>query len=234
MNTILLLLSFFVVIKSLFMTSLLPNRWYRAGFSLLSGLFVIGVHPYALDMNKLLLHRVLSEQSALMNISLVVMADTLLTCYFCIARLHDHSGDGGKLAWYTVLLRHMPSLLVFPVLYYIHITLFFSFPGTDFALLTGLLAGTVTVSFVGASFFMRRWIGEKELLLETILLLTFLICMLVISCTIFHPSAAVYHRGTPTDWKGCLYTVGLLLLLAATGMGLSRIKKRIIRFFKQS
>lgn len=216
------------------MTSLLPNRWYRAGFSLLSGLFVIGAHPYALDMNKLLLHRVLAEQSALMNISLAVMADALLTGYFCIARLHDRSAEGEKQAWHTVLLRYMPSLLVFPVLYYIHITLFFSFPGTDFALLTGLLAGTVTVSFAGASFFMRHWIGEKEVLLETILLLTFFICLLVISCTIFHPSAAIYHRGTPTDWKGCVYTSGLLLVLAAAGMGLSRIKKRIIRFFKQS
>lgn len=234
MDTILLLLSFFVVVKSLFMTSLLPNRWYRAVFSLMLGLFVIAAHPYALEMNKLRLQQVLSEQNALMNISLVVMADTLLTCYFCAARLHNRYEEGKKLPWHTVLWRHTPSLLVFPVLYYIHITLFFSFPGTGFALLTGLLAGTVTASFVAASFSMRRWIHEKEGLLETVILLTFFICILVISCTVFHPSATIYHRGAPTDWKGCLYTLGLLLLLAAAGAALSRLKKRIIRFFKHT
>lgn len=232
MDTILLLLSFFAVIKSLFMTSLLPNRWYRAGFGLLPGLFVAAAHPYALEINKLALQHVLSEQSALMNISLAVMADTLLTGYFCTARLHDYGEEGKKLPWYTVWLRHTPSLLVFPVLYYIQITLFFSFPGTGFALLTGLLAGTVTAAFVAAAFGMRRWIREKELLLETVILLTLFICVLVISCTVFHPSATIYHRGTPTDWQGCGYTLGLLLLLAAAGAVLSRLKKHIIRFFK--
>ncbi len=214
------------------MTSLLPNRWYRAGFSLLLGLFVAAAHPYALEINKLALQHGLAQQNALMNISLAVMADALLTCYFCIARLHDRGEAEKKLPGYTVWLRHTPSLLVFPVLYYIHITLFFSFPGTDFGLLTGLLAGTVTVAFVAASFGMRRWIREKELLLEMVILLTFFICMLVISCSVFHPSAAIYHRGAPTDWAACLYTSGLLLALAAAGAVLSRLKKRIIRFFK--
>ena len=41
MEYILLLLSLFAVLKSLFMTSLLPNRWYRLAFSLLLGVFVL-------------------------------------------------------------------------------------------------------------------------------------------------------------------------------------------------
>ena len=123
MDNILLLLSLFAVVKSLFMTSLLPNRWYRLAFSLSLGAFIMLCHPYAMEVNKLELQRVLSSQSAMMNISLVVMVDMLLSCYFCIARIKDWE-DSKSFRWYTKLFRYMPSLLVFPALYYIHITLF--------------------------------------------------------------------------------------------------------------
>ena len=89
MDNILLLLSLCAVVKSLFMTSLLPNRWYRLAFSLSLGAFIMLCHPYAMEVNKLELQRVLSTQSAMMNISLVVMVDMLLSGYFCIARIKD-------------------------------------------------------------------------------------------------------------------------------------------------
>ena len=42
MDNIFLLLAFFAVVKSLFMTTLLPDRRYRIAFSLLLGVFAIG------------------------------------------------------------------------------------------------------------------------------------------------------------------------------------------------
>lgn len=65
MDNILLLLSLFAVVKSLFMTSLLPNRWYRLAFSLSLGAFIMLCHPSAMEVNKLELQRVLSTQSAM-------------------------------------------------------------------------------------------------------------------------------------------------------------------------
>lgn len=210
MEFILLLLSLFAVLKSLFMTSLLPNLWYRLAFSLSLGVFILAAHGHALEVNKLELQRLLSGQSAMMNISLVVMVDMLLSGYFCLARLQDRDG-GPALRWHTVLLRHMPSLLVFPALYYIHITLFFTLTGFDFMRTTIGLALAVVLLFGLASFCMRRLIVEKEWLIELVAILTFFVCVLVICCTIFHPSAAIYNHASPVDWAGCLATMSVLL-----------------------
>lgn len=192
------------------MTSLLPNRWYRLAFSLSLGAFIVGAHAEALEVNKLALQHLLSGRDAMMNISLVVMGDMLLSGYFCVARLQDHAGDR-RLRWYTVCLRYLPSLLVFPALYYIQITLFFTLTGFDFGRTTLALAVAVTLLFGFASFFMRRLVAEKEMLIELVALLTFFVCILVICCTIFHPSAAVYNHASPVDWAGCIATLSVVL-----------------------
>lgn len=228
MEYILLLLSLFAVLKSLFMTSLLPNRWYRLAFSLLLGIFVLLCHPYAMEVNKLELQRILSTQSAMMNISLFVMVDMLLSCYFCIARFKDRD-EIKAFAWYTVFFRYMPSLLVFPALYYIHISLFFNLTGVDFFRTSAGLAIGVVLLFGGASFFMRKLIAEKDLLIELIVLLTFFVCMLVICCTIFHPSATVYNHATPVDWIGCAGTLAVLFAIFIAGY----IWTQVVRHYKR-
>ena len=228
MDNILLLLSLFAVVKSLFMTSLLPNRWYRLAFSLSLGAFIMLCHPYAMEVNKLELQRVLSSQSAMMNISLVVMVDMLLSCYFCIARIKDWE-DSKSFRWYTKLFRYMPSLLVFPALYYIHITLFFSLTGVDFLRTSIGLAASVTIAFGLASFYMRKLIAEKELLIELVVILTFFVCVLVICCTIFHPSATVYNHPSPIDWVGCAGTLAVLLTIFILGY----LWTQVVRMYKQ-
>ena len=227
MDNILLLLSLFAVVKSLFMTSLLPNRWYRLAFSLSLGAFIMLCHPSAMEVNKLELQRVLSTQSAMMNISLVVV-DMLLSGYFCMARIKDWE-EGNSFRWYTKLFRYMPSLLVFPALYYIHITLFFTLTGVDFMRTSIGLAVGVTVAFSLASFFMRKLIAEKELLIELVVILTFFVCVLVICCTIFHPSATVYNHASPVDWVGCAGTLALLLVIFILGY----LWTQVVRIYKQ-
>ena len=228
MDNILLLLSLFAVVKSLFMTSLLPNRWYRLAFSLSLGAFIMLCHPYAMEVNKLELQGVLSSQSAMMNISLVVMVDMLLSCYFCIARIKDWE-DSKSFRWYTKLFRYMPSLLVVPALYYIHITLFFSLTGVDFLRTSIGLAAGVTITFGLASFYMRKLIAEKELLIELVVILTFFVCVLVICCTIFHPSATVYNHPSPIDWVGCAGTLAVLLAIFILGY----LWTQVVRMYKQ-
>ena len=228
MDQILLLLALFALLKSLLMTSLLPNRWYRLAFSLSLGAFIGLSHSYALEVNKLELQRFLATQTVLTDISLVVMIDLLLSGYFCVARIRDRE-DSGSFRWYTVVLRHMPSLLVFPALHYLHITLFFALTGIDFARTTAGLAISVVLLFTLASFGMRKLVAEKEVLIELIAFLTFFVCLLVISCTIFHPSSAVYSHASPVDWTGCLGTLGILTLIFSLGYSWTTA----VRFYKQ-
>ena len=151
------------------MTALLPNRWYRLGFCLLLGVFVFVSHGYAIELNKLQVQQLLSTQDSLLDISFVVMIDSILSVYFCVARLGG--SDSSKVKRYMSVLRYMPSLLVFPAVFYIHVNLFFSIVATDFMLITSGWALFVVLLFVVASLFMRRLFAEKELPIEIILIL---------------------------------------------------------------
>ena len=227
MENILLVLSLLALIKSLFMTALLPNRWYRLGFCLLLGVFVFVSHGYAIELNKLQVQQLLSTQDSLLDISFVVMIDSILSVYFCVARLGG--SDSSKVKRYMSVLRYMPSLLVFPAVFYIHINLFFSIVATDFMLITSGWALFVVLLFVVASLFMRRLFAEKELPIEIILILTLLLFMLTVCGTVFHPSATVYGSGTPVDWIECVTTLGLLIIIMLAGYIFSNIRKIIKR-----
>lgn len=227
MENILLILSLLALGKSLFMTALLPNRWYRLGFCLLLGVFVFVSHGYAIELNKLQLQQLLSTQDSLLDISFVVMIDSILSVYFCVARLGG--SDSSKVKRYMSVLRYMPSLLVFPAVFYIHVNLFFSIVATDFMLITSGWALFVVLLFVVASLFMRRLFAEKELPIEIILILTLLLFMLTVCGTVFHPSATVYGSGTPVDWIECVTTLGLLIIIMLAGYIFSNIRKIIKR-----
>ncbi|EFI16433.1 hypothetical protein HMPREF0156_00013 [Bacteroidetes oral taxon 274 str. F0058] len=227
MENILLILSLLALVKSLFMTALLPNRWYRLGFCLLLGVFVFVSHGYAIELNKLQVQQLLSTQDSLLNISFVVMIDSILSVYFCVARLGG--SDSSKVKRYMSVLRYMPSLLVFPAVFYIHVNLFFSIVATDFMLITSGWALLVVLLFVVASLFMRRLFAEKELPIEIILILTLLLFMLTVCGTVFHPSATVYGSGTPVDWIECVTTLGLLIIIMLAGYIFSNIRKIIKR-----
>jgi len=227
MENILLILSLLALIKSLFMTALLPNRWYRLGFCLLLGVFVFVSHGYAIELNKLQVQQLLSTQDSLLDISFLVMIDSILSVYFCVARLGG--SDSSKVKRYMSVLRYMPSLLVFPAVFYIHVNLFFSIVATDFMLITSGWALFVVLLFVVASLFMRRLFAEKELPIEIILILTLLLFMLTVCGTVFHPSATVYGSGTPVDWIECVTTLGLLIIIMLAGYIFSNIRKIIKR-----
>ena len=209
MDNIFLLLAFFAVVKSLFMTTLLPDRRYRIAFSVLLGVFVVLSHSYVVELNKLQVQRMLSERSALFDISLVVMVDSLLTVYFCLARLRNREPEQ-RFAWYTTLVRHMPSLLIFP-----------------FTTVTWGLAAGVVVVFVAASLFARSLIGGKDLLIELIMLLTLLLFLLTVCSAVFHPSNTVISHSAPVDWLGCLGTLGLLLGLTLVGWLITAVRRRL-------
>lgn len=227
MENILLILSLLALVKSLFMTALLPNRWYRLGFCLLLGVFVFVSHGYAIELNKLQVQQLLSTQDSLLDISFVVMIDSILSVYFCVARLGG--SDSSKVKRYMSVLRYMPSLLVFPAIFYIHVNLFFSIVATDFMLITSDWALFVVLLFVVASLFMRRLFAEKELPIEIILIITLLLFMLTVCGTVFHPSATVYGSGTPVDWIECVTTLGLLIIIMLAGYIFSNIRKIIKR-----
>ena len=149
-----LLLTLLAVVKTVLTDSLLPRRWQGLSFGLLCAGFVWLCHPYAMEINKLQVENALSEQKALMNISLAVMLDLLLTFGTCWARIVPLR----KTRW----LRYMPSLLIFPALFYLQINLFFTFAGTSFTAVSVWLAVGIFVILAGGDFAARALLPTKK------------------------------------------------------------------------
>ncbi|WP_281670620.1 hypothetical protein [Rikenella microfusus] len=219
MDSVLLLLTLLAVVKTVLTDSLLPRRWQGLSFGLLCAGFVWLCHPYAMEINKLQVENALSEQKALMNISLAVMLDLLLTFGTCWARIVPLR----KTRW----LRYMPSLLIFPALFYLQINLFFTFAGTSFTAVSVWLAVGIFVTLAGGYFAARALLPSDEGRIELTLLTGMLIFALTICCTVFHPSAAVVSHSAPVDWRSMGLALSVVAVLFAAGYFAPRILKKL-------
>lgn len=219
MDSVLLLLILLAIIKAVMVNSILPRWWQGLLFGLLCGVFVWVCHPYALELNKLQVETALSEQSALMNISLIVSVDLLLTFGTCWAQIVPQRN--------TRWMKYVPSLLVLPALFYLQVMLFFNLPGTSFdAISIGLAAGTVVVQAGGGSA-MRYLMPSTEQRIELTLLAGMLIFALTVCCTVFHPSATVVGQSSGIDWRSTVLAFAVVAVLFATGYFTPRILKKL-------
>ncbi|MDL2308460.1 hypothetical protein LJC53_02615, partial [Bacteroidales bacterium OttesenSCG-928-C03] len=82
MENILLFLIPMVLIKTLFMSSLLPKKRDLFIFGSICLLWIFTTHFFAIEQNKLVLERIIGSQNAITNLSIIVMLDLLLTLGF--------------------------------------------------------------------------------------------------------------------------------------------------------
>lgn len=219
MDSVLLLLTLLVIIKSVMMASIMPRWWQGALFGAVCGIFVWICHPYALEMNKLQVETALSGQSALMNISLIVSIDLLLTFGACWAQIAPQR----RTRWLT----YIPSLLMFPALFYVQVTLFFNLPGTSFNAISGTLVAGAFIVLAGGGSVMRYLFPSSEGRIELTLLAGTLIFVLTVCCTVFHPSATVVGQSSGVDWHGTALAFAVVAVLFATGYLTPRILKKL-------
>ena len=162
MESVLLLLTLLALVKATLSGSLLPRRWQRLTFGALYAASLWIFRPYALEFNKLQVESALSEPQALTNLSLVVMLDLLVTCAACRACLAPQRA--------LRRLRYLPSLLLFPALFYVQVDLFFTCTGQAFTTLTLWLSIGIFVLLSGGGYLWRRWFPSDESRIEPTLL----------------------------------------------------------------
>lgn len=204
-----------VLIKTMLMMSLLPKKKYIFIFGGLCVLFIILMHPMAIAQNKLAVEEALTSREMLTNLSVIVMVDLMLSLGFSQSVLMKLSGRKLKIG--NVILSYIPSVLIFPVLYYLHLNIFFLMPGNNFSLLTASFFLFSFILLVGGSLLFRKYLPETEFRTELTLLISFLLFLLTVCFTVFHPSAMIYTYSQPVDWKSLLLTTGVVVFLFMAG-----------------
>lgn len=224
MDRILLLMSVLALLKSVEMVGLWPGKWGGFIAGGIGAAFVLVMHSVVLGLGKPAVDAWISAYGSLLDLSLWVMVDLLLTAALCRAVMQR---------WFGVRLKrkerwrlYCPSVVLFPALLYLHICLFYWFPGMDFGRGTAAYAGFVFVFMSGGSWGIRKLMPEVELRLELTATLALLLFIVTVGCTILHPSTRMPAIGRPTDWIQTFEVAGVLLSLPLTGLILWKCRRR--------
>ena len=127
MEIIISILVLFIVVNCILKLSFWRG-WQAAVFGLVCGVFVAATYPYAILQSKTQLADYLENTVALKNMAVIVTLESVVCFAYCIAVLQG----ARRQRWWMRLLKWYPSLLLFPVLFYLQTELIFGFPGADF------------------------------------------------------------------------------------------------------
>ena len=185
--------------------------WQAALFGAVCGAFVIATYPYA----------ILQNTTALQNMAVIITLESVVCFAYCIAVLRGWFGQQER--WWVKPLKWYPSLLVFPVLFYLQTELVFSFPGTSFSAISYAFAAAVVVLFPLLCHLFRLLLPEKEMRLETHFLVSLFVCIIGLLTTV-NGNVTYPAVDEPTNWRALGFAFGLFLVLFVLGALWNRIK----------
>ena len=122
------------------------------------------------------------------------------------------------------LLRLFPGIMVFLVLFSLLVSCVFAFPGVSFSLISWCMAAAVLVLLPLAVLGVRKLLPEKEIRLELLFLSNALTAALGVIATVNGTTAS--ESVDSVDYPATIAVIGIVLLGAALGFLLYRIKSR--------
>ena len=221
MELIIDVLMLFIVLNCAFKLSLW-KFWQQLLFSLLLGGFAWWSMRYAILQSKTQMADFLQNAEALQTMAILVTIDSAVGLAFGLRWLNGTSQSSPM----NYALRCYPSLLVFPVVFYLLTQTIFSATGVSFETVALAFALVVAILLpllaVGA-----RWLlPDATTRVEVHLLLTIFVCILGLVAT-EHGKMVYAMKEQPVDWRSLLSTFVLFVLSVALGYVLSRLKWKI-------
>lgn len=220
MELIISILMLFIVMNCVLKVSFW--KWWQAAlFGVVCGVFVAATYPYAILQSKTQIADYLGHTVALQDMAVVITIESVICFAYCVAVLRGWFGQREK--WWVKPLKWYPSLLVFPVLFYLQTELIFSFSGVSFTALSYGLAVAVVVLLPLLCAFFRYLLPEKDLRLEVHFLVSLFVCIIGLLTTV-NGNVTYQAVEEPTNWKALAVSFGLFLILFLIGMIWNKLK----------
>ena len=227
MELIIDVLVLFIVLNCVFKLSLWP-LWQQLLYSLLLGAFAWWSVRYAVLQSKTQIADFLQDTSAMQTVAILVTIESAVGLSFCLNRLQD----GSSRRWLRTLLYAYPSLLMFPVVFYLLTQTVFAATGVDFTTTAQLFALGVMLLLPVLSAAVRWMLPDETSRLELHLLLTIFVCVLGLVAT-EHGRMVYAVKESPVDWHTLGFTLGVFLLLTVVGFLLNRLKWHIRSYLEK-
>jgi len=199
--------------------------WQRFAFSAILAAVVWWSGRYAMLQSKTQMAELLRNVQILQNMAAVVTVESAVNFAFCMYRFGDASG---KPKWWQRVLEWYPSLLVFPVMFYVLTQVMFMAIGVDFGITTVAVAAASFVLLPLVAEGMKRLVPDTDGRIETHLLLSCLVCVLGLISTV--SNKMVYSAAeNPVDWPMVGLAAAVFAALFAAGFAGSRLRWRLKR-----
>lgn len=225
MELIISILILFILVNSFLKLSFWKG-WQAAVFGAVCGVFILAAYPYAILQSKTQIAASLGDPEILKNLAVIITLESAVCFGYCIMMLQEWSGVRKK--WWAVPLKWYPSLLIFPVLFYLQTQLIFTFPGVGFSTISYLFAGAVAVAFPLLRFFFKQLLPDREMRLEVHFLVSLFVCIIGLLTTV-NGNVTYQAVAEPLNWKAMGFAFGLFLLLFLVGMFWNRFKWVILQ-----
>ncbi|HIT46400.1 MAG TPA: hypothetical protein IAC35_00915 [Candidatus Cryptobacteroides merdipullorum] len=194
--------------------------------ALLCALFVGFSWQFAAEQSKTAIASWLSDRELMQDIAVLMTLDVALQMAYCLMAVNLM--NSGPLKRRTILvyklLRLFPGIMVFLVLFSLLVSCVFAFPGVSFSLISWCMAAAVLVLLPLAVLGVRKLLPEKEIRLELLFLSNALTAALGVIATVNGTTAS--ESVDSVDYPATVAVIGIVLLGAALGFLLYRIKSR--------
>lgn len=226
MEAIATALIFFTIIGTMLKMSFLSTKTALAEIAAMT-LFTGLMWPVAIEQSMTRISAWLADSSLMLDIAVVLSVEVILQMAYCLLSVNAETGENfGKFkrAAFAVL-KYVPGLLIFPVLFSILVYAVFSFPGTDFGAIAFYVASAVFLVMAAGRIAARLIIPEPEIRTELLFIIYCIVAFLGIVTTVNGQTSAA---GTSSVDMGSLIGVtAIVLLTGAAGFFLYRLRLRL-------
>lgn len=190
------------------------SRLGIAILSIIAALFTAMMPETAALQSKTQIADSLQQPELMLNLAVLMTLDVIFQLTFCILEVRRYSGEKFTRSIMCIyhIVRWIPGILLFPVLFVLLTQVIFTFPGVDFGTIGWICAGAVLVLFPTLSYALKYAIPRRDSRLEMIFLLNALIAMLGIVATVNGRTAA---EGTNDVDLMALGAIGMLFILGS-------------------
>lgn len=214
MELIISILMLFIVMNSILKLSFW-KLWQAAAFGGICGVFIIATCQYAILQSKTQIADYLHNPAAMQDMAVIITIESVVCFAYCVAVLRGWFGQQEK-GWVKPL-KWYPSLLLFPVLFYLQTQLIFTFPGAGFSTLSFGFALATALFIPLLSRFFRFLAPEKELRLELHFLVSLFVAILGLLTTV-NGNVTYQAVSEPVNWKALALSFALFLALFTVGV----------------
>jgi hypothetical protein len=226
MQYIVQILVLFILVNCVFKLSF--RKWRQAAvFGLVCAVFILWSCRWAILQSKTQLADWLQDVRVMQDAAVWVTVESAICFAFCFARLRELFGRPHRTG--MRILHAYPGLLVFPALFYVQTQAVFSMPGTDFMLVSCLLAALVFVAIPLLTVLVRRLYPDEELRLEVHFLISLFVGVIGLIATV-NGNVTYAAVEQPFDARALLMALGLFALLFTAGVLINKYKWRFKKY----